>query len=184
MHESLMLFDDSVGSISPAHPPSPAPVEEDFECTDAQLFLLQGEDMGGPPQHISDDDETQVPTAGAFCNVQTDEEGRGHEWVEDDVEADEVLDPDWTEGRASDMCSSVEKAVVAQRQQHNKRGSRVQKGSRHSRDSTPATAYRTQAPSTPRPAPRSSLAWQFFTQCPDDKTQVVCMLPEARHKRS
>ena len=89
--------------------------------------------------------------------MQTDEEGRGQEWVEDDVEDDEVLDPDWTQVPASDVCSSEEEAVVAQRQQHSKRGSRVQKRSGRSRDSTPATAHRTQGPSTPRPTPRSSL---------------------------
>ena len=129
--------------------------------------------MGILPQNISDDDETQVPTAVAFCNMQTDEEGRGHEWVEDDVEDDEVLDPDWTEGRASEACSSEEEAVVAQRQQQSKIGSRVQKRSGRSRDSTPATVHHSQALSTPRPAPRSSLARQFFTQCPDNKTRVV-----------
>ena len=88
-----MLFDDSVGRVSLAHPPSPAPEEEDLECTDAQPLLLQDEDMGRPPKHVSDDDETKVPTAAAFCSVQTDKEDRGEDLVEDDVEDNEVLDP-------------------------------------------------------------------------------------------
>ena len=50
----------------------------------------------------------QVPTAVAFCSVQTNEEGRGQEWVEDDVEDDEVLDPGWTQVHAIDLCSSEE----------------------------------------------------------------------------
>ena len=62
----------------------------------------------------------------AFHSVQTDIEGRGEECVEDHVEDDEVLDPTWNQGHASDVCSSEEEVVVTQRQQHSKRGRRVQ----------------------------------------------------------
>ena len=110
-----MLFDDTAGRVSVVRPHSPAPEVEEIERTDVQPLMFQYVDMGGPPQHVSDDDETQVPTAAAFCSVQTDEEGRGQEWVKDDVEDDEVLDPDWTPIHASDVCSSEEEAVVAQR---------------------------------------------------------------------
>ena len=106
----------------------------------------------------------------AFCSVQTDKEGRGEDWVEDDVEDDEVLDPTRNQGHASDLCSSEQEAVVAQSHQPSRRGSKVQKRSGHPLDSTPATAQCSKGPSTPKPAPRSSLAWQFFRQCADDKT--------------
>ena len=66
MQQTLMLFDDSAGRVSPGHPYRHASEVEDIECTDAQPLMLQDEDMGGPPQHVSDDDETQVPTAAAF----------------------------------------------------------------------------------------------------------------------
>ena len=135
-------------------------------------------------QHGSDDNETQVPTAAPFCRVQTGKEGRGEEWVEDDVEDDEVLDSTWNQGHASDVCCLEEEVVVAQSHQHSKRGNRVRKWSGRSQDSRPATAHRTQGPSTPKPAPRSSLAWQFFRQCPDDKTRVFCMLCYQSLKRS
>ena len=39
MQQTLMLFDDSVGRVSPAHPPSPAPEVEDLECTDAPQLM-------------------------------------------------------------------------------------------------------------------------------------------------
>ena len=48
---------------------------EEIECTDAQPLIFQDEYMGGPSQHVLDDDETQLPTAGAFAIVQTDKEG-------------------------------------------------------------------------------------------------------------
>ena len=73
----LLCFLMTVGRVSLAHPPSPAPEVEDLECTDAQPLMLQDEDMGGPPQHVSDDDETQVPTAAVFCSVQTGKKGQG-----------------------------------------------------------------------------------------------------------
>ena len=63
---------------------------------------------------MHDDDETQLPTAGAFAIVQTDKEGSGEDWVEDNVEDDEVLDPTWNQPHAGDPCSSEEEAVVAQ----------------------------------------------------------------------
>ena len=103
--------------------------------------------------------------------------------MEDDVEDDEVLDHTWNQGHASDVCSSEEEVVVAQSHQHSKRGSRVQKQKCRPLGSTPATAHRTQGPSTPKPAPRSSLVWQFFRQCADDKTRVVCTLCNQSLKR-
>ena len=93
--------------------------------------------------------------------MQTDKEGRGAEdLVEDDV--DEVLDPTCDGGHASDLCSLEEEAVVAQKHQHSKRGSRVKKQRTRPLDTTPATAHRTQRLSIPKPAPRSSPACQFF----------------------
>ena len=96
--------------------------------------------------------------------------------MEDVVEDDEVLNPTWNQGHASDRCSSEEEAVVAQSHQHSRRGSRVQKHSGRPLNSTPPTAHRSKGSSTPKPAPRISLAWQFFRQCADDKTRVVCTL--------
>ena len=159
MQQSLLLFDESVSMVSQGHAPSPAPEVEEIECTDAQPLMFQDEYMGGPSQQVSDDDETQLPTAAAFAIVKTDKEGSGEDWVED-----EVLDPTWNQPHAGDPCSSEEEAVVAQSHQHSRRGSRVPKRSVRPLDSTPATAQRSKGPSTPKPGPRSSLAWQFFTQ--------------------
>ena len=80
--------------------------------------------IGSP--HVSDDDETQVPTAASFCSVQTEQEVREEDCMGDDAGDDEVLDPTWNEGRATDFHSSVEEAVVRLSQQLSKRGSRGQ----------------------------------------------------------
>ena len=73
---------------------------EDIKCTDAQpLMFPDDEDMGIPPHrgpHVSDD--TQMPTAASFCSVQTEQEVREEDCVEDDAGDDEVLDPTWNEG--------------------------------------------------------------------------------------
>ena len=46
MQQSLMVFEDSAGRVSQGHPPSPSPVVEDIECTDAQpLMFPDDEDM-------------------------------------------------------------------------------------------------------------------------------------------
>ena len=121
MQQSLLLFEDSAGRGSQGRPPSPSLAVEDIPCTDAQpLMYPDDDDMGIPPQQshpVSDDDETQVPTAASYCIVQTEqEEVREEDWVEDDAEDDEVLDPTWTEGRAANLNSSEEEAVVRPRQ--------------------------------------------------------------------
>ena len=113
----------------------------------------------------------------SFCSVQTEqEEVREEDWVEDDAEDDKVLDPTWTEGRAADLNTSEEEAVVRPRQQRSQRGSRGQKHSSRRPESSPAIGQRQQGPSTPKAASRSSLAWHFFKQCADDKTRVICTL--------
>ena len=181
MQQSLILFEDSAGRVSQGHPPSPSAAVEDIPCTDAQpLMFPDDEDMGIPPQQshpVSDDDETQVPTAASYCSVQAEqEEVREEDWVEDDAEDDEVLDPTWTEGRAADLDSSQEEAVVRPRKQRSQRESRGQKQTSCRPESSPATGQRQQGLSTPKATSRSSLAWHFFKQCADDKARVICTL--------
>ncbi|KAM4032307.1 zinc finger BED domain-containing protein 6-like isoform 2-T2 [Anomaloglossus baeobatrachus] len=156
--QSLLLFDGSAGWGSVAHPPGLAAEVKVTECTDAQQ---------------------QVPSAVAFLNVQTGNESRGEEWVEDNV-----LDFTWTEGCYSDMPSLDEEVVVTLPQQHSKRSSRMEKDSEQPLASTSAaTAHHADELSTSKPTQKSSLTWHFFRQCPDDKRRVICKLCHQRLKR-
>ena len=72
MQQSLMLFEDSAGRVSQGHPPSPSPGAEEIECTNAQpLMFPDDEDMGIPPQHVSDDDKhrCQLLRLSAVCRL-------------------------------------------------------------------------------------------------------------------